>query len=105
MSMTDSRTSSLGTPTPPSGPSRRGFVITAIVAVVTFIAVLVGAIALSHHGKPARTTTQETTPTTKDTVPSTSVTTTTGSTGNPTEIPAAQTNPPSLAGAYSSDPI
>jgi hypothetical protein len=91
-----------GPPPPPHRPRRHGFVITAIIVVVVLAVVVLG-FTLTHHSKVgAGGTPPVTTPHTSTTTPTAGTTTpTTGGSG----IPAAQANPPSLAGAYSTDPI
>jgi len=105
MSITNDRSSPWGAePSEPKGPSRNGFVIAAIIAAVLFVAVIVVAVVVTDHGKTTSVATPTTTSTPKGTVTtSTSMTAASGS-SSPAAIPAAQATPPSLAGAYSTDP-
>jgi hypothetical protein len=107
MAMTADRPPRWDTPysepaTPGPGSSRRGLVIAGIVVLVILVAVVLG-FTLSH---PSKTAAGGAAPVTGSSANPTapSVATTTPS-GGGSGIPAAQADPPSLAGAYSTDPI
>ncbi|MGH9126222.1 MAG: hypothetical protein ACRDZ8_16080 [Acidimicrobiales bacterium] len=72
-------------------------------AVVLFAAIIGGAVILTHHGSTGSATGKTSTTTTgKQTSDSTAPTTAAGS---PSTIPAESPTPPSLAAAYTPDPI
>jgi len=90
---------------PPHRSRRTGYVIAAIVLVVVVTAVVVG-LTVSHHSKSSvGGTTPITAPHAATTTTGVNTTTPTSATStNLQGIPADQPNPPSLAGAYSTDP-
>jgi hypothetical protein len=84
--------------------SRRGFMFAAIIVVIVLAAIAVGVI-LTRHSKTAAAT-QPTTSAASTTTPQATTLPPTSAGGiTPGDIPAAQVNPPSLAGAYSTDPV
>jgi len=93
-------------PGPPHRSWRTGYVIAAIVLVVVVTAVVVG-LTVSHHSKSTLGgTTPITAPHAATTTTGVNTTTPTSATStNPQGIPADQANPPSLAGAYSPNPV
>jgi hypothetical protein len=92
------------TPPPaPGGPSRRGLVIAVVAAVVLFLAIIGGAVVLTHHGSTGNA--EGSTSTTSSSISTSGSTAPTTTAGNPGTIPADSANPPSLAAAYTPDPI
>jgi hypothetical protein len=111
MAMTADRPSRWDVPqSPPSGPPHgsrgSGYVIAAIVVVVVVTAVVVGLVLSKHSKSTFGGTTPITAPRADTTATgmNTTIPTNATSTGPP-GIPADQANPPSLAGAYFTDPI
>jgi hypothetical protein len=90
---------------PDRPPRRTGYVIAAVV--VFALTAAIAGLSLSHHSKRALGgTTPITAPQAATTTTAANTTTPTSATTiSPTGIPADQANPPSLAGAYSTDPI
>lgn len=93
-------------PTPSHGSSPDRYAVTAVIVVVVVAAVVVGFTLSGHATTGAGRATHPMTSAASTTILASSTAPPTSAVNiTPGEIPAAQVNPPSLAGAYTPDPI
>lgn len=92
-------------PSPSEGPSRRGMLTAVLIAVVLFVAVIAGALLLIKHKNSTTARQAANTTTTAATAVGSGTTTATTRASGATAIPAASATPPSLADAYTPDPV
>ncbi|HEX3425787.1 MAG TPA: hypothetical protein VHT30_06625 [Acidimicrobiales bacterium] len=113
MALTTDRRGGYDTPgappsVPPEGTSRRSLLIAVLIAVVLFVAVIGGGLLLINHKNSNRAAnTANTTTTGATAAASGSTTPSSGPSGasGASAIPAASATPPSLADAYTPDPV